>query len=74
MMNNINGNDYRHPKFLQSLNLTLNELKIVNLFLKRINFRTDANQKQMQKTPLVSARNILIPSKIPATERVSIDV
>jgi len=74
MMNNINWNDYRHPKFLQSLNLTLNELKIVNLFLNRVNFRTDANQKQMQKTTLVSTRKILIPSKIPEREKVSIDV
>jgi len=74
MMNNINWNDYRHPKFLQSLNLTLNELKIVNLFLNRVNFRTDANQKQMQKTTLVSTRKIFIPSKIPEREKVSIDV
>ena len=73
-MHNIDWNDYRHPKFLQSLNLTLNELKILNLFLKRSNFRTDANQEHIQKTILVSPRRSLNPTKSLTQEKVSIKI
>ncbi len=73
-MLNISWEDYRHPKFLQSLNLTLNELKILNLFLKRPNFRIDANQEQLQKTTLVSPRRSLSPSKLLTQEKVSIKI
>ena len=73
-MHNIDWNDYRHPKFLQSLNLTFNELKILNLFLKRSNFRTDANQEHIQKTTLVSPRSSLNPTKILTQEKVRIKI
>ena len=74
MMNYSNWNDYRHPKFLQSLDLTLDELKILNLFLKRPNFRIDANQEQIQKTTLVSPRRSLDSSKLLSQENASIKV
>jgi len=73
-MHNIDWNDYRHPKFLQSLNFTLNELKILNLFLKRPNFRIDANQEHIQKTTLVSPNRSLNPTKILTQEKVSIKI
>ena len=73
-MYNIDWNDYRHPKFLQSLSLTLNELKILNLFLKRPNFRIDANQEHQQKTTLISPRRILNPSKLITQEKVGIKI
>ena len=31
---NIEWANYRHPKFLQSLNISVNELKFIKLFLK----------------------------------------
>ena len=73
-MDNISWEDYRHPKFLQSLSLTLNELKIMTLFLKRPNFRIDANQEHLQQPTLVSPRKSLNPSKFITQEKVSIKV
>ena len=73
-MDNISWEDYRHPKFLQSLNLTLTELKIVNLFLKRPNFRINANQEHLQQSTLVSPRKSLNPSKFITQEEVSIKI
>ena len=32
---NLEWQDYRHPEFLQSLNVSVNELKFIRLFLKR---------------------------------------
>jgi hypothetical protein len=74
MMYNISWDSYRHPKFLQSLNLTLTELNIVNLFLKRANFRIDANQEHLHETILVSTRRSLNPTKILTQEKVSIKI
>ena len=37
-MQSIDWNSYRHPKFLQSLNITNIERKYLNLFLKRSKF------------------------------------
>lgn len=73
-MHTIDWNDYRHPKFLQSLNFASNEIKILHLFLKRPNFRIDANQEHLQKTTLVSPRRSLIPSKFLTKEKVSIKI
>jgi len=71
-MYNIDWNDYRHPKFLQSLNLTLNEQNILNLFLKRPTFRIDETQEHLQNLTLVSPRKNLNPSKLLIKEEVSI--
>ncbi len=73
-MLNISWEDYRHPKFLQSLNLTLNELKILNLFLKRPNFRIDTNQEHLGPSTLVFTRRSLNPSKLLTQEKVSIKI
>ncbi len=73
-MHTISWDSYRHPKFLQSLNLTLNELKILNLFLKRPNFRINANQEQIQQTTLVSPRRSLDSPKLLTQEKVGIKV
>lgn len=32
---NIEWGSYRHPEFLQTLNISVNELKFIRLFLKR---------------------------------------
>ncbi len=34
-LRNILWGSYRHPEFLQSLNISVNELKFIRLFLKR---------------------------------------
>ncbi len=73
-MHDISWNSYRHPKFLQSLNFTLNELKILNLFLKRPNFRIDTNQVHLSPSTLVSPRRSLNPSKLLTQEKVSIKI
>ena len=73
-MSNISWDNYRHPKFLQSLDLTLNELKILNLFLKRPNFRIDTNQDHLQTPTLVSPRRSLNPSKLLTQEEVGIKI
>ena len=31
---NLNWGNYRHPEFLQSLNISVNELKFIRMFLK----------------------------------------
>ena len=33
-LRNIEWGNYRHPEFLQSLNISVNELKFIRLFLK----------------------------------------
>lgn len=32
---NLDWGNYRHPEFLQSLNISVNELKFIRIFLKR---------------------------------------
>ena len=32
---NLNWGNYRHPEFLKSLNISVNELKFIRMFLKR---------------------------------------
>ena len=53
-MHDISWDNYRHPKFLQSLTFTLNELKILKLFLKVPNFKFDANQEHISDSTLIS--------------------
>ncbi|MBY8980681.1 MAG: hypothetical protein KGD72_09835 [Candidatus Lokiarchaeota archaeon] len=73
-MHDINWDSYRHPKFLQSLTLTLNELKILNLFLKRPNLGSNANLEHLQNTTLVSPRRSLNPTKIITQEKIGIKI
>jgi len=32
---NLDWGDYQHPEFLQTLNISVNELKFIRMFLKR---------------------------------------
>ncbi len=73
-MHNISWEDYRHPKFLQSLNLTLNELKFLNLFLKKTHFGIDTKQEDLHNSILVSPRRSLNPSKLITQEEVAIKI
>ena len=73
-MHNIDWNDYRHPKFLQSLTFTLNEIKILKLFLKGPNFRIDINQELQPYSTLVSPGKNINHSKFLTQEKVSIKI
>ena len=73
-MQDIDWKIYRHPKFLQSLNITLNERKYLNLFLKISKFENIENLLNMRKTRVVTDRKGLNSSKYLAQEKVSIDI
>jgi len=57
-MQSIDWNIYRHPNFLQSLNITLNERKYLNLFLKRSKFENIENLDNSQKSRVVSLAEV----------------
>ena len=67
-------NIYRHPKFLQSLNFTLNERKYLNLFLKRSKFENLENIENKGKNRVISDSRALNSSKYLAKEKVGIDI
>jgi len=74
MTNNIAWQNYRHPQFLQSLNLTLNELKLLNLFLKQGKFeRVEKIENREISRPLTTS-NSPNSSKYYAKEKVGIDI
>ena len=57
-MQSIDWNIYRHPNFLQSLNITLNERKYLSLFLKRSKFENIENLDNTQKSRVVSLAEV----------------
>jgi hypothetical protein len=73
-MQDIDWKIYRHPKFLQSLNLTSDEGKYLNLFLKRSKFENIETIVNMRKTRVVTASKGLNSSKFIAQEKVGIDI
>ena len=73
-MQDIDWKIYRHPKFLQSLNITLNERKYLNLFLEITKFENIENLVNVRKTRVVTANKVLNPSKFLAQEKVGIDI
>jgi len=74
MMKNIDWQNYRHPKFLQSLNLTLDELKILNLFLKQGKFERVDKIENREISRLITTNNSPNSSKYYAKEKVGIDI
>ncbi len=74
MMKNIDWQNYRHPKFLQSLNLTLAELKILNLFLKQGKFERVDKIENREISRLFTNSNNSNSSKYYAKEKVGIDI
>ena len=73
-MQNIDWKIYRHPKFLQSLDMTLNERKYLNLFLKRNKFENIGKLEDVRQTRIVTVRKGLTPSKFFAQKEVGIDI
>ena len=74
MMKIIDWQNYRHPKFLQSLNLTLDELKILNLFLKQGKFERVDKIENREISRLLTTSNNPNSSKYYAKEKVGIDI
>ena len=73
-MQNIDWNIYRHPKFLKSLDMSLNEHKYLNLFLKRSKFENIGNLEDMGKTRLVTAGKVFNSAKIFIQEKVGVSI
>ncbi|NHJ20234.1 MAG: hypothetical protein EAX91_04760 [Candidatus Lokiarchaeota archaeon] len=73
-MQNINWKIFRHPEFLQSLDMTLYEGKYLNLFLKRNIFNDLEKLKDMKRGKLISFRNGVRTSNAFAQEKVTIDI
>ena len=57
-MQNIDWKIYRHPKFLQSLDMTKYERKYLNLFLKRSKFENIGNIEDAQKNQAISLAEV----------------
>jgi len=74
MMKNIDWQNYRHPKFLQSLNLTLNELKLLNLFLKQGKLERVDKIENREISRLLTTSNSPNSSKYYTKEKVGIDI
>ncbi|MHA1460425.1 MAG: hypothetical protein ACTSO8_03005 [Promethearchaeota archaeon] len=74
MMKNVDWQNYRHPKFLQSLNFTLNELKILNLFFIQGKFESVDEIENREISRLLTTRDNPNPSKYYAKEKVGIDI
>lgn len=72
-MQNINWKIYRHPEFLQSLDMTFYEGRYLNLFLKKNVFNDLEKLKDMKRAGLISVRNGVKPSNTFAQEKVTID-
>ena len=73
-MQNIDWNIYRHREFLQSLDITLNESKYLNLFLNRSKFENVENVENTQKNRVITVSKGLNTSKYFAQEKVGIDI
>ena len=74
MMQNIDWQNYRHPQFLQSLNLTLNELKLLNLFLKQGKFEKVDKIENREISRFLTTSNSPNSSKYYTKEKVGIDI
>ncbi len=74
MMKIIDWQNYRHPKFLQSLNLTLDELKILNLFYIQGKFERVDKIEDREISRLLTTSNNPNSSKYYAKEKVGIDI
>jgi len=74
MMKNIDWQNYRHPKFLQSLNLTLDEFKLLNLFLKQGMFEIAEKIENREISRLPTTSNSPKSSKYYTKEKVGIDI
>ena len=73
-MLDISWEDYRHPKFLQSLNLTLDEIKFLNLFLKQGKFERVEKIENGEISRLFTTSNNPSSSNYYTKEKIGIDI
>jgi len=74
MMQKIDWQNYRHPQFLQSLNLMLNELKLLNLFLKQGKLEKVDKIENREISRLLTTSSNPNSSKYYTKEKVGIDI
>ena len=74
MMKDFEWQNYRHPKFLQSLNLTLDEFKLLNLFLKQGKLERVDKIENREISRLLTTNNSPNSSKYYTKEKVGIDI
>ncbi len=74
MMKDIDWKNYRHPKFLQSLNLRLDEIKFLNLFLKQGKFERVEKIENREILRLLTTSNSPNSSNYYTKEKIGIDI
>jgi len=69
---NLDWGNYRHPEFLQSLNISVNELKFIRIFLKRGSVELVNEILRERKTKQYNARKDDLPNKYYKIEKVKV--
>lgn len=69
---NLNWGDYRHPEFLQSLNISVNELKFIRMFLKRGSVEIVNEMLRERKSKQDNARKDELSYKYYKSEKVKV--
>jgi hypothetical protein len=69
---NLDWGNYRHPEFLQSLNISVNELKFIRMFLKRGSVEIVNKMLRERKSKQNNARKDDISYKFYKTEKVKV--
>jgi hypothetical protein len=69
---NLDWGNYRHPEFLQSLNISVNELKFIRMFLKRGSVEKVNEILRERKSKQDSPRKDNIYHKYYKTEKVKV--
>ncbi len=71
-MRNLDWGNYRHPEFLQSLNISVNELKFIRMFLKRGGVEFINEMLRERKSKQSNARKDELSYKYYKTEKVKV--
>ena len=74
MTKDIDWKNFRHPKFLQSLSLTSNEFKFLNLFLKQGKFERVEKIENGEISRLFTTSNNPNSSSYYTKEKIGIDI
>ena len=69
---NLNWGSYRHPEFLQSLNISVNELKFIRMFLKRGGVELVNQLLRERESKQYNARKENLPNKYYKAEKVKV--
>ena len=69
---NLNWGSYRHPEFLQSLNISVNDLKFIRMFLKRGGVELVNQLLRERESKQYNARKENLPNKYYKAEKVKV--